>query len=100
MWWDRSFRGVAMRKLIGRKLASDGGAFADDRFDLHLASMQFDELLHQRQAEAGAAVSRAVGMTLEPVEHLAPDVGRNTRSPIGDGEDDHVFGAPGAQRDH
>src|ERR1700726_1454994 len=100
MSWDRSFSGVAMRNLIDRKLAGDGRAFADGRFEVPLASVQFDKRLPQRQAEPGAAMPRAVGMTFEPVEHLTLDVGWNAWSAIGDGEDDIVFGAPGAQRDH
>src|SRR6202171_384089 len=88
MWWERSFRGVAMRSLIDRKIARDGRALADDRIDAHLASVQFDKRTHQRQAEAGAAMPRAVGMALEPVEHLVLDVRRNARTGIGDGEDD------------
>src|ERR1039457_705116 len=80
MSWDRSFRGVAMRSLINRKVARDGRAFADDRIDAHLASVQFDERAHQRQAEAGAAMPRTVGITLEPVEHLVFDVRRNART--------------------
>src|SRR6267378_8602484 len=75
---DRSFRGVAMRSLIDRKVARDGRAFADNRIDAHLASVQFDKGAHQRQAEAGAAMPRSIGMTLEPVEHLVFDVGRNS----------------------
>src|SRR5713226_4380076 len=93
MSWERSFRGVAMRSLIDRKVAGHGRAFADDRIDAHLASVQFDEGAHQRQAEAGAAMPRAVGVTLEPVEHLVFDVGRNTRAGIGHGENDAVFGS-------
>src|SRR6202522_2844647 len=99
MSWDRSFRGVAMHGLIDRKVAGDGGALADDRIDAHLAAMQFDKGAHQRQAEAGAAMPRPVGMTLEPVEYLVLDVGRNARAGIGHRENDAVFGSPGAQAD-
>src|ERR1700685_4162307 len=96
---DRSFRGVAMHGLIDRKVAGDGGAPADDRIDAHLAAMQFDKGAHQRQAEAAAAMPCPVGMTLEPVEYLVLDVGRNARTGISHGENDAVFGAPGAQAD-
>src|SRR5216684_8343999 len=99
MWWERSFSGVAMRSLIDRKVAGDGCAFADDRIDAHLASMHFDKGAHQRQAEAGAAMPRAVGMTLEPIEHLVFDIGRDAGTGIGHSEDDAVFGSPGAQAD-
>src|SRR5260221_10644369 len=99
MWWDRSFRGVAMRCLIDRKVARDGRAFADDRIDAHLASVQFDEGAHQRQAEAGAAMPRSLRMTLEPVEHLVLDIGRDAGTGIGHGENDAVFGSPGAEAD-
>src|SRR5216684_6716747 len=95
MSWDRSFRGVAMRSLIDRKVARDGRAFADDGIDAHLASVQFDEGAHQRQTEAGAAVPRPVGMTLEPVEHLVLDVGRDARTGVGHAENDSVFGSFG-----
>src|SRR5450755_708072 len=99
MSWDRSFSGVAMRSLIGREVARDGRALADDRIDAHLASVQFDKGAHQRQSEAGAAMPRAVGMALEPVEHLVLDVGRNARTGIGHIENDVVFGSPGAEAD-
>src|SRR3977135_1799323 len=97
--WDRSFRGVAMRSLVDRKVARDGRAFADDRIDAHLAAVQLDKGAHQRQAEAGAAMPRSMGMTLEPVEPLVFDVGRNARTGIGHGENDAVFGSLGAQAD-
>src|SRR5664279_4146686 len=99
MSWERSFRGVAMRGLIDRKVARDGRALADDRIDAHLASVEFDKGAHQRQAETGAAMPRAVRMALEPVEHLVLDVGRNPRTGIGDAENDAVFGSSGAQPD-
>src|SRR5712671_1397314 len=94
--WDRSFCGVAMRSLVDRKVARDGRAFADDRIDAYLASVQFDKGAHQRQAEAGAAMPRSIGMTLEPVEHLVLDIGRDAGTAIGHGEDDAVSGSPGA----
>src|SRR5467141_2538658 len=97
--WDRSFCGVAMRSLVDRKVARDGRAFADDRIDAYLASVQFDKGAHQRQAEAGAAMPRAMGITLEPVEHLVLDVRRNARTGIGHAENDVVLGSPGAQAD-
>src|SRR6202035_5516785 len=96
---ERSFRGVAMRGLIDRKVAGHGRALAYDRIDAHLASVQLDKGAHQRQPEAGAAMPRAVRMTLEPVEHLVLDVGRNARPGIGHGENDAVFGAFRAQAD-
>ena len=65
-----------VRVLVDRKVAGDRGAFADHRIDAHLAAVQFDEGAHQRQAEAGAAMTRAVGVALEPVEHLVLDVSR------------------------
>src|SRR5450755_1363534 len=99
MSWERSFRGVAMRGLIDRKVARDGRALADDRIDAHLASVQFDKRAYQRQAEAGAAVPRAMGMALEPVEHLVLDVGRNPRTGIGHAENDAVLGPSCAETD-
>src|SRR5450756_23990 len=99
MSWERSFRGVAMRSLIGRKVARDGRALADDRIDAHLASVKLDKGADQRQAEAGAAMPRAVGMALEPVEHLVLDVGRNARTGIGHRENDAVFGPLRAKAD-
>src|SRR5918995_273151 len=73
----RSFGGVAMSVLVDRKVAGDRGALADHRIDADLAAMQFDKGAHQRQAEAGAAVTRAVRVALEPVEHLVLYVSRN-----------------------
>src|SRR5229473_6432975 len=99
MSWDRSFRGVAMRSLIDRKVARDGRALAHDRIDAHLASMQFDERADERQAETGAAMPRAVGMTLEPVEYLILDIRRNSRPGVGHGENDAVLASSGAQAD-
>src|ERR1700692_848342 len=99
MSWERSFRGVAMRGLIDWEGAGHARTRADDRIDAHLASVQFDKGAHQRQAEAGAAVPRAVGVAFEPVEYLVLDVGRNARTGVGHGEDDAVFGPDGAEAD-
>ena len=43
----------------------------------HRAAMQLDEGAHDRQAEAGAAMARAVRMGLEPVEHPVLHLGRD-----------------------
>src|SRR6267154_3729298 len=94
-----SFGGVAMRVLVDRKVARDRGALADHRIDAHLAAVQFDEGTHQRQAEAGAAVTRAVGMALEPVEHLVFHVSRNAGAGIADGDDHAMLGPLRADRD-
>src|SRR4051812_33830903 len=99
MSWGSSFRGVTMRGLVDREVARDGRAFTDDRIDADLAAVQFDKGAHQRQAEAGAAVPRAVGMALEPVEYLVLDVGRNARPGVGHGEGHIVLGAPGGEAD-
>src|SRR5882724_9478238 len=99
MSWAPSLRGAPMRSLIDREVARDGRALADDRIDAHLTPVQFDEGAHQRQAEAGAAVPRSVGMTLEPVEHLVFDVRRDARTGVGYAENDAVFGSVGAQAD-
>src|SRR3954470_14078593 len=93
---SRSFGGVAMRVLVDRKVASDRRALAEVRIDAHLAAVQFDERAHQRQAEPGAAMPRAVGMALEPVEHLVFDLGRNAGTGIGDCEGDAMLAATGA----
>src|ERR1051326_3107674 len=77
----RSFRGVAMR-LIDREFAGHGRPLARNRIDPDLAAMQFDKGTHQRQAEARAAMPRAVGMTLEPVEHLVLHLRRDAGSAI------------------
>jgi len=61
--------------------------------------VQLDEGTHERQAEAGAAMPRPVGMTLEPVEHLVFDIGRDARTGVGHAENDSVFGSFGAQAD-
>src|SRR3954468_17205285 len=95
----RSFGGVAMRVLVDRKVARDRRALADYRIDAHLAAVQLDEGAHQRQAEAGATVPRAVGMALEPVEHLVFHVSRNAGAAIADGEYHSMRGPLGADRD-
>src|SRR6478609_9105507 len=95
----RSFGGVTMGVLVDRKIARHRRAFADHRIDLHLAAMQLDERAHQREAEAGAAVPRAVGMALEPVEHLVFDVGRNAGAGIGDRKNDAMLVSPRADGD-
>src|SRR4029079_9156609 len=99
MSWARSFGGVAMRVLVDGKVAGDRGAVADHRIDAHLAAMQFDKGAHQRQAEAGAAVTRTVGVALEPVEHLVLYLRRNAGAAIADGEDHAMLGTPRADRD-
>src|SRR5438477_6925066 len=92
MSWEGSFRGVALHSLIGREVARDGRALADERIDTHLAAVQFDKGAHQRQAETGAAVPGAVGMALKPVEYLILDVRRNAWTGIGHRKDDRVVG--------
>src|SRR5213075_2377945 len=99
MSWAWSFGGVAMRVLVDRKVAGDRGALADHGIDAHLAAVQFDKGAHQRQAKAGAAVTRAVGMALEPVEHLVLHLSGNARAGIADGEDHAMLGPPRADRD-
>src|SRR6266852_4263088 len=99
MWWERSFRGVAMRGLIARKVARHRRAFADARIDAHLAAVQFDKGAHQRQAEASAAMPRSMGAALEPVEHLVLDVGRNARTGIGHREGDALLSSACADDD-
>src|SRR3954469_15243930 len=94
----RSFGGVAMRVLVDREVAGDRRALADHRIDTHLAAVQFDERAHQRQAEAGAAMTRALGVAFEPVEHLVLDVGWNAGAGIADGENDTMLGPPRADR--
>src|SRR3954447_23189319 len=96
---DLSFRGGAMRRLICRKFAGDGSAFAEGRIDAHLASMQFDKGAHQRQPETGAAMPRAVRVAFEPVEYLVLDVGRDAWTGIGHGENDTVIGSFGVHHD-
>ena len=57
--------------LLEREDAGHRGAAADRGIERHRAAVQLDERAHDRQAEAGAAVARAVRMGLEPVEHLS-----------------------------
>src|SRR6478735_12586501 len=94
----RSFGGVAVRVLVDREVAGDRCALADYRIDAHLAAVQFDEGAHQRQPEAGAAMTRAVGMALEPVEHLVFHFSRNAGAAIADGKDHAMLGPPRADR--
>src|SRR3569623_2430627 len=95
----RSFSGVAMRGLVERKIANDPGAALDGRIEIHASAMEFHKGAHQRQAEARAAMPRAVGAALEPVEHLVLDVRRNAGAFVHDGKSHAVLGAPGAHRD-
>src|SRR6266540_3102838 len=95
----RSFGGVAMRVLVDRKVAGDRRALADHGIDAHLAAVQLDKGTHQRQAEAGAAVTRAVGVALEPVEHLVLHLSRNAGAGIAYGKDHAMLGPPRADRD-
>src|SRR5438445_12902150 len=95
----RSFGGVAMRVLVDREVAAHRRALADAGIDAHLAAVQFDKGAHQRQAEAGAAVPRAVGMALEPVEHLVLHIGWNAGAGIGHRENDAMLVPPRADGD-
>src|SRR5439155_26336376 len=96
MCMSRSHRCASMRGLCARKVAGHRRALADHRNAAHLAAVQFDKGAYQRQAESGAAMPRSVGVTLEPVEHLVLDIGRDAGTAIGHGEDDAVFSSPGA----
>src|SRR5262247_388882 len=66
--------------MIEREDAGDRGAAADGGFERHRAAVQLHERAHQGEAEARAAVARAEGVSLEPIEHLALHIGRDASS--------------------
>src|SRR4029077_7862482 len=92
----RSFSGVALHGLLKRKFADHSGPLARGRRETHVAAMQFDKGAHQRQAESGAAMPRALRMALEHVEGLVAELRRHARAGVGHGEDHATFGPSGA----
>src|SRR5690242_18799786 len=78
--------GGAFGGMLGRKQAGHGGAAAERRIEAHGAAMQLHERAHQRQAEAGAAVARALRMRLEPVEDAILHLGRDAGAAVRDRE--------------
>src|SRR3954451_10530458 len=99
MWSTRSFGGVALRRLVGREVADHDRAFAHHRVHLHFTAMQLDEGAHQRQSEPGAAVTRTLRATLEPVEYLVLHAGGYSRAGICHDEDHAALGAARADPD-
>jgi hypothetical protein len=72
------------------------GADAGRGFKLHVATVQFDEALNQRQPETdtGAPCFRLI-TALEPAEDTRLIFFGNTDAGIGEGDDDVVFDPPG-----
>src|SRR3546814_18088238 len=60
---------VLQRQGTERHVAGNAGAAADPGIELDAAAVQLDEALHQREAEAGAAVPRLQRAALEIAEH-------------------------------
>ena len=75
------------------------GADAGRGFKLHVATVQFDEALNQRQPETdtGAPCFRLI-TALEPAEDTRLIFFGNTDAGIGESDDDVVFDAPGGHR--
>src|SRR3546814_1444214 len=89
---------VLQRQGTERHVAGDAGAAADPGIELDAATVQLDEALHQREAEAGAAVPRLQRAALELAEHaVAVGVG-NANAGIGDLQQHLAVAAPGGDR--
>src|SRR2546430_6830891 len=72
--------------LSEREHAGDGGATPDRRVERHRATVQLHKGAHQRQAEASAAMTRAEGVGLEPIEYLILHIGRDAGAMVGNRE--------------
>src|SRR5215470_2440924 len=95
---DQESRRRSLLAFAKRKHAGDGGAAADRRIERHRAAMQLHEGAHQRQAKAGAAMPRAEGMGLEPIEYLVLHVGRDAGAIVGDREYHRILEPLGRER--
>src|SRR5215471_11880073 len=84
--------------MIEREDAGDRGAAADGGLERHRAAVQLHERAHQGEAEARAAVARAEGVSLEPIEHLTLHVGRDARSAVRHREYDGIPAPLGGKR--
>src|SRR5262245_48571836 len=80
---DRGSRRRSLARLSEREYAGDGGAASDRRVERHGAAMQLHKGAHQRQAKAGAAMSRAEGVRFEPIEYLVLHIGRDAGAVVG-----------------
>src|SRR5436305_15187703 len=78
-----------------REAAFDRSALTDGGIERHGAAVQFDKGTHDRQAEAGATVARALRMRFEPVEHAVLYFGRDAGAVVGDREHDRIGPPPG-----
>src|SRR3974390_2179555 len=87
---DKPSGGRLFGRLLDRECAGHNRATADGGFDRHLAAMQLDERLDDRQAQSGAAMAGAVRMGLEPVEHAPNHVGRDSGAVIGHRKHDRI----------
>src|SRR3546814_4578705 len=70
---------VLQRQGTERHVAGNAGAAADPGIELDAAALQLDEALHQREAEAGAAVPSNQGDALElaePAVAVGVEIGR------------------------
>src|SRR6266550_3391004 len=93
--------GSRRRSLVGlseREHAGNGGATPDRRVERHRATVQLHEGAHQRQAEASAAMTRAEGVGLEPIEYLILHIGRDAGAMVGNREYHGILEPLGRER--
>src|SRR3954463_4479924 len=84
--------------MAEREHAGDRGAAADGGVEGHRAAVQLDEGAHERKSEAGAAVMRAQGICLEPIEHPVLHVRRDAGALVRNREHQGVLQPLGRQR--
>src|SRR5262245_24336687 len=97
----RPNQGSRRRSLAGlseREHAGDGGATPDRRVERHRAAVQLHKRAHQRQAEASAAMTRAEGVGLEPIEYLILHIGRDAGAVVGNRKYHSILESLGRER--
>src|SRR3954452_12453817 len=84
--------------LSKREHAGDGGAAPDRRVERHGAAVQPHKGAHQRQAQASAAMPRAEGVGLEPIEYLILHIRRDAGAVVGNREHHGILEPLGCER--
>src|SRR5262245_38965514 len=95
---NRGSRRCSLAGLPEREHAGDGGATPDRRVERHRAAVQLHKGAHQRQAEASAAMTRAEGVGLEPIEYLVLHIGRYSWTVVGNREHHGILKPLGRER--
>src|SRR5215475_12524053 len=95
---NRASRRGPLAGLSEREHAGHGGTAPDCRVERHRTAVQLHKGAHQRQAQASAAMTRAEGVGLEPIEYLILHIGRYSGTVVGNREHHGILKPLGRER--